>query len=153
MRDGCSRPRHGRSNEPRPTGQDPHPTVYGRPGTEAAGDARKFLELAELVDDEPESTSLGVSSANAALAGIAAADAACCRALGERSRGEDHRDAVALVAQVSPGGDEAANALARLLAIKNDADYGLTTMSRAKRETALRQARKLVEFAEAVLQR
>ena len=40
-----------------------------------------------------------------------------------------------------------------MLAIKNDAEYGLTTISRAKRETALRQARKLVEFAEAVLQR
>ena len=46
-------------------------------------DARKFLELAELVDDGSESASLGVSAANAVLAGIAAADAACCRALGE----------------------------------------------------------------------
>jgi hypothetical protein len=116
-------------------------------------DARKFLELAELVDDEPESTSFGVSSANAVLAGIAAADAACCRALGERSRGEDHRDAIALVAQVGPGGDDAANALGRLLAIKNDAEYGLATISRAKREIALRQARKFVEFVEATLQR
>jgi hypothetical protein len=152
MRDGCSRPRHGRSNEPRRVKTRTQPCTADQARKRLA-DARKFLELAELVDDEPESTSLGVSSANAALAGIAAADAVCCRALGERSRGEDHRDAVALVAQVSPGGDEAANALARLLAIKNDADYGLTTMSRAKRETALRQARKLVEFAEAVLQR
>jgi hypothetical protein len=94
-----------------------------------------------------------VSSANAVLEGIAAADAACCRALGERSRGEDHRDAIALVAQVRPGGGDAANALGRLLAIKNDAEYGLTNISRAKREMALRQASKLVEFAEAVLQR
>jgi hypothetical protein len=122
-------------------------------GRKRLADARKFLELAELVDGEPESTALGVSSANAVLAGIAAADAACCRALGERSRGEDHSDAIALVAQVSPGGDEAANVLGRLLAIKNDAEYGLTTISRAKRELALRQARKLVEFPEAVLQR
>jgi len=57
-------------------------------------DARKFLELAEMVDDGPESTSLWVSSANAVLAGIAAADAACSRALGERSRDEEQRDAV-----------------------------------------------------------
>jgi hypothetical protein len=73
-------------------------------------------------------------------------------ALGGRSRGDDHRDAIALVAEVSPGGPEAANALGRLPAIKNDAEYGLTVISRAKRETALRQAHKLVEFAEAVLQ-
>src|SRR5687767_4673403 len=105
-------------------------------------DARRFLELAELVGDELEAASYGVSCANAALAGIAAADAACCRALGERSRGEDHRDAIALVAQVLPGGEEAANALRRLLAIKNDAEYGLAILSRSKRETALRQARR-----------
>jgi hypothetical protein len=116
-------------------------------------DARKFLELAEVVDDESETAALGVSAANAVLAGIAAADAACCRALGERSRGDDHRDAVALVAQVSPGGDDAANALRRLLAVKNDAEYGLAVFSRAKRDLGLRQARKLVEFAQAVLER
>jgi hypothetical protein len=116
-------------------------------------DARKFLELAVLVDDDSEPASLGVSAANAVLAGIAAADAACCRAVGERSRGDDHRDAIALVAQVSPEGDEAANALGRLLAIKNDAEYGLSPVSRTKRETAIRQARNLVEFAEAVFQR
>ena len=116
-------------------------------------DARKFLELAELASEESDATSFNVAAANAALAGIAAADAACCRTLGERSRGEDHRDAIELVAQVSPGGSEAAKALRRLLALKNNAEYGLTGISRAKREAALRQARKLVEFAEGVLRR
>ena len=116
-------------------------------------DARKFLELADMVADPNEPTSLGVSAANAVLAGIAAADAACCAALGERSRSEDHRDATRLLALVTPGGDDAANALGRLLAVKNDAEYGLTNVSRAAREQALRQARKLVEFAEAHLRR
>lgn len=116
-------------------------------------DARKFLELAELVDDEDDAAALGVSTANAVLAGIAAADAACCRAFGERSRGDDHRDAIALAAQVRPGGDDAANALRRLFAVKNDAEYGLAVFSRTKRDLGLRQARKLVEFAQAVLER
>ena len=80
-------------------------------------------------------------------------NAACCAALGERSRSEDHRDATRLLALVTPGGDDAANALGRLLAVKNDAEYGLTNVSRAAREQALRQARKLVEFAEAHLRR
>lgn len=97
--------------------------------------------------------SLGVSAANAVLAGIAAADAACCRALGGRSRGEDHRDATKLVAQVQPGGEDAAKALARLLGLKNDAEYGLATVPRANREPALRQAKKLVELAAAVVDR
>ena len=48
---------------------------------------------------------------------------------------------------------QAGKALGRLLALKNDAEYGLATISRANRELALRQARKLVAFAEAVLER
>jgi hypothetical protein len=116
-------------------------------------DARLFLELAETVGNVGASESLGVSAANAVLAGIAAADAACCRALGERSRGEDHRDATKLVAQVQPGGEDAAKALGRLLGLKNDAEYGLATVSRANRELALRQANKVVEFAAAVVDR
>lgn len=115
-------------------------------------DARAFLDLAETVDDAG-SVAPGVAAANAVLAGIAAADAACCRALGERSRGEDHRDALKLVAQVQPGGDEAAKALRRLLALKNDAEYGLTALSRSNRELAIRQARKLVSFADVVVTR
>src|SRR4051812_15252559 len=95
-------------------------------------DARKFLELAELAGDEADIMSFNVAAANAALAGIAAPAAACCRALGERSRGDDHRDSLALVAQVSPGGADAANALGRLLALKNDAEYGLTSLSQTK---------------------
>lgn len=116
-------------------------------------DARAFLDLAELVDVGAPPESLGVSAANAVLAGIAAADAACCHALGERSRGDDHRDALAVVAQVRPGGSEAAKARGRLLGIKNDAEYGLRPISRANRELAMRQARKLVTFAETVLER
>ena len=58
-----------------------------------------------------------------------------------------------LLALVAPGGGDAANALGRLLAVKNDAEYGLRNVSRTAREQALRQARKLVEFAEAHLRR
>jgi hypothetical protein len=112
------------------------------------GDARAFLDAAELATDDA-----AVPAANAVLAGIAAADAACCRALGERSRGQDHRDAIAVVEQVRPGGRQAASALTRLLAIKNDAEYGLTALSASKHDMALRQARKLVAFAEAILVR
>lgn len=117
-------------------------------------DARAFLELAETMDDRSAPESLGVAAANAVPAGIAAADASCCRALGERSRGEDHRAATTLVAQVQPGGEDAAKALGRrLLALKNDVEYGLAIVSRSNRELAIRQARKLVEFAEAVVDR
>jgi len=58
------------------------------------------------------------------VAGIAAADAACCAALGRRSRAQDHKAAVELVRQVEPGGAEAAKNLDRLLDLKDSAHYG-----------------------------
>jgi hypothetical protein len=54
---------------------------------------------------------------------------------------------------VRPGGGEPAKALGRLLALKNDAEYGLATLSRANRDLALRQARKMVAFAEKLVER
>ncbi|MEA2359878.1 MAG: hypothetical protein QOI62_3138 [Solirubrobacteraceae bacterium] len=113
-------------------------------------DARKFLEVADLVDDEPAVISAGVAASLAVLAGIAACDAACCAALGLRSRGESHDEAVAVLRRARGAGD-VANAFQRLLRIKNDAQYGLRTISAPKRRAALRHAGKMVDFAEHVL--
>jgi hypothetical protein len=67
-----------------------------RHARERLADARTFLELADMVADPNEPTSLRVSAANAGLAGVAAAHAACCAALGERSeRGPPGRDTAA----------------------------------------------------------
>jgi len=113
-------------------------------------DARKFLEIAEMVDDEPAVISAGVSASLAVLAGIAASDAACCAALGLRSRGDNHDEAVAVLRRIR-GATDAANALQRLLRIKNDAQYGLGAISASKRDAALRRAGKLVDLAEHTL--
>jgi hypothetical protein len=117
--------------------------------------ARKFLDVAELVvegnSDELEYTS--ASAALAVLAGIAAADAACCKALGRRSRGQDHRQAEELVAQIEPDGGKAATALRRLLNLKDEAHYGLFDVGGQHLQAALRQARALVAFAEAAMRR
>lgn len=115
-------------------------------------DARKFLEVAELVDDDPLQISSGVSASLAVLAGIAASDAACCSALGIRSRGQDHNEAADLLHRVA-GSTDAVTALRRLLGLKSDAQYGLVFISPSKRTAALRQARRLVEFAEQVAMR
>jgi hypothetical protein len=65
------------------------------------GQARAFLEVAELVGtDADELATPNVSAALAVLAGIAASDAASCTSLGRRARGQDHREAVALLKQV-----------------------------------------------------
>jgi hypothetical protein len=55
-----------------------------------AGSAGKFLEVALLIESEDEEAFRSVAASLAVLAGIAAADAACCVALGRRSRGSDH---------------------------------------------------------------
>lgn len=67
--------------------------------------ARKFLEVAEIAaserDQDPEYASVAASLA--VLAGIAASDAACCKALSERSRSSDHHYAEELLRQITPG--------------------------------------------------
>lgn len=108
-------------------------------------EARDFLEVAELA----ESPNVAVS--NAVLAGIAACDAACCSALGTMARGQDHRQATDLVADVYPSGKEAAKDLARLLSLKEASQYGAKPISAVDRRRALRQAANLVEFADAAL--
>jgi hypothetical protein len=98
-------------------------------------DSRAQLLLAELPGGQsaPEERKAAVSSA--VLAGIAAADAACCHSLGERSRSQDHHEAVNLVRQVEPGGADAATRLQRLLAVKDESQYGFGgTESRQARQ-------------------
>ena len=115
--------------------------------------ARKFLEVAELLAGESRDVEYSSQAASlAVLAGIAASDAACCRSLGRRSRGQDHRAAAELLAEVTPGGPEAARSLRRLLTLKDSAHYGLLDMSGQDLKAALRQARELIVFAERVMQ-
>ena len=116
-------------------------------------DARQQLVYAELHGKDSTASERKASVATAVLAGIAAADAACCHALGERSRSEDHRDAVSLVKQVTPGGPDAGNKLQRLLTLKDESQYGFGGMGSQKHEVAIRQARALVAFAEEALRR
>lgn len=102
--------------------------------------ARRFLDVARLAGDEPEDPEYTSASASlAVLAGIAASDAACCQALGRRSRGHDHREATYLLAQIEPGGQQAATALRRLLNVKDEAQYGLIDVGGGELKAALRQ--------------
>jgi hypothetical protein len=116
--------------------------------------AQKFIEVAQLVAGEGEDVEYSSQAAAlAVLAGIAASDAACCKVLGRRSRGQDHRAALTLVEDVKPGGKQAANALNRLLSLKDEAQYGLIDVGGQDLKAALRRANDLVEFAEHILQR
>jgi hypothetical protein len=116
---------------------------------------RKFLEVAEIAasekDQDPEYASAAASLA--VLAGVAASDAACCKALRERSRSADHHDAAALLRHITPGGSAAARQLHKLIDLKDTAHYGFLDVSPADLRKALRQSRALLEFADDVLSR
>jgi hypothetical protein len=113
--------------------------------------ARSFLDVAELVynDDNREEYGNAVASL-AVLAGIAASDAACCAALGQRSRSEDHHDAENLLREVR-GAGQAANDLRRLLNLKDQAHYGVIHVNAADLRATLRHAKHLVDFADGIV--
>jgi hypothetical protein len=116
--------------------------------------AQKSLEVAELAAAEQEiPASRSVAAALAVLSGIASADAACCAALGRRSRGEDHREAAALLRHIVPGGDRAATALIELLNLRDTAQYGLIPITGRELAVARRRAKALLDFAGDVLRR
>ena len=113
--------------------------------------AEKSLEVAELVAGEREiPASRSVAAALAVLSGIASADAACCAALGRRSRGDDHRRAAALLREIVEG-EAAAKALTELINLKDTAQYGLIPITKRELTTTLRRAKSILEFAREVL--
>lgn len=132
--------------------------VRGR--TQACGDreaqaklrrAEQFMEVATLIRDEPDPDWASAAAALAILAGISASDAACCKALGQRSRGQDHHDAEALLELIEPGGKNAANAMRRLINLKDEAHYGFYNVATQDLRSAFTQAQRLIRFAREVL--
>ncbi|RFA07576.1 hypothetical protein B7R21_15430 [Subtercola boreus] len=117
--------------------------------TQRAGTAREHLQVAEERLEYSALTAIPsaeaqVAASNAISAGIAASDAICGKALGERSNESDHRVAVALLASVHPGGAELSSRLARLLADKSQHQYG-GYVTRKRAEKAVKHAKILVD--------
>ena len=98
-----------------------------------------------------------VAAGNAVLAAIAASDALCCGLAGERSRGQDHRDAVALLKQVRFGtgtgevqarrARDLARALATALDLKHDSHYGTLMVGATELRRLIRATEVLVSAA------
>jgi hypothetical protein len=109
--------------------------------------ARAFADTAELALDIEDDASLNVSASLAVLAGIAASDAACCAVLGTRARGQNHREAVALLSGVAGVGAEMGKDLARLLDLKDNAHYGVCYLSETKARQAVKWAQRMVVAA------
>ncbi|WP_152365393.1 hypothetical protein [Microlunatus speluncae] len=110
--------------------------------------AQQFSLAAELIEEFTGEPGEGtVNNAYVTLcvhSGIAAADVLCCARLGEYSRGEDHKAAVALLNKVDKN---LGNALARLLALKTAAGYQPFSLARQHVITARRQSELLLAAA------
>ncbi len=117
-------------------------------------DAEKYLEVAQLVASEAEyPPSATVAAGLAVLAAIAASDAACCAALGQSSRSQDHADAGPLLKSISPGGDAAAKDFGRVIGKKDLAHYSFLPLAAGELKTIMRATQKLVAFARDTVQR
>jgi hypothetical protein len=113
------------------------------------GKAEQFLEQAEVLIAQA-SDPADAADAYVTLcvhAGIAAADAICCNALGLHARGESHHEAVQLLKSVRPGGTELGGALEILLGFKSRVGYSSEPVSAEIRKRSGRQATKLVSAA------
>jgi hypothetical protein len=111
--------------------------------------AVEFLDAATLVADQADGEA-AAPDAFATLciqAGIAASDVICCARLGQHARGQDHNEAVVLLAQAD---SEAARHLRVLLGMKTKADYSHTGISASDAKRAGRAADALVETARRV---
>lgn len=134
------------------SGRSGRTEVCGRPEARTRlSHARAFTDTAELVLDIDDNASLNVAASLAVLAGVAASDAACCAVLGQRPRGQDHREAVKLLTGIASGGVEMGKDLGRLLDLKDNAHYGVLYISEAKARQAVKWAHRIVEAAEAVV--
>lgn len=111
--------------------------------------ARAFLDVAELVLEEPATQSeTHVAAALAVLAAIAASDAICGLRLGCYSRGQDHDQAAELLDSVDVGDGSLSAKLRRVLAAKDSVHYSPRLVSKSDAQGLVRNAAVVVEAAE-----
>lgn len=105
--------------------------------------ADKYLEVADLIALE-DGAAVNVCVGLAVLAGIAAGDAICLSAIGERYAGQDHAAAADLLTGVNA---QLGKRLHTLVGFKPASHYGAQILSATDRTAALRAAKALVEDA------
>lgn len=108
--------------------------------------AKQFLDALRLIDAliDDEHDLIDASITLAVHAGIAAADVVCCARLGQHASGDNHAEAVDLLARADPG---LAKDLRALLAMKTVAGYGARPSTVTSRRRAGRAATRLVRAA------
>ena len=116
--------------------------------------ARAFLTArTAALETQLDTSGNAVAASLAVLAGIAAADAACCSAIGARSRSATHADAAALLANVHPHDPAMAKDFERLISRKDDAHYGATLVSHRDASNMLKWATRIFTHAQSTIAR
>lgn len=110
------------------------------------GHAELYLQVAEMVLSDEVGSEATVATANAVLAGIAAADALCCIMIGERYRGSDHREAADFLERVTAD-RTLGQALRDLADYKDQAHYGISNIRAQRAKVAVRRATRLIDAA------
>jgi hypothetical protein len=110
--------------------------------------AREFYDQARNLRELNEGETGDAFVTLCVHAGIAAADALCCHHLGEHYKGENHAEAVTLLKQVQPDGDDLGRALHTLLSLKTRAGYGHEPATTDMIKKAQRAAEKLLSAVE-----
>ncbi|MGC7098675.1 hypothetical protein ACPZ19_28730 [Amycolatopsis lurida] len=108
--------------------------------------ANQFIEAADMIRDLADEHE-DVADAYVTLcvhAGIAASDVICCAKLGEHAQGENHDEAICLLARADK---DAAKHLRTLLKLKTKAGYSHTPATADEFKRAGRAADVLVETA------
>lgn len=105
--------------------------------------AEKYEEIARLVATE-DGTAINVSIGLAVLAGIAAGDAICIAATGQRYSGSKHAEAADLLGRVDR---QLGSKLRDLVDLKPGSHYGDDLLTSTQRTRALRAAEDLVAAA------
>jgi hypothetical protein len=129
-------------------------TIRTRRGDAATGSGRfakaeQFFDAAEAIRElADEEADIGDAYVTLCVhAGIAASDAICCSDLGEHAMGDNHDQAVTLIARVRPDGKALASSLRALLAMKTLAGYSHQPVNAQNRKRAQRHAERLVTAA------
>ena len=105
--------------------------------------AQSYYDVAVLLSSDP-GPAINTSIGNAVLAGIAAADAICLAAIGERYAGQDHAAAADFLEAVDPG---VGRRLRMLVGFKSASHYGDSILTGTDRAAALRHAKALLDEA------
>jgi len=114
-----------------------------------AAQARAFLDSARM-HVRGSAADNSVAGTSAVHAGIAAADAICGKSLGVCARGENHEEAVTLLAEALPESGPSKN-LARLLSGKSLAGYSADMLTDARTAEMIKYAERLVEVMDRVM--